>query len=103
TTPWGHVRKDPGESSIFTSFAESKKAADKFGDDVYKVSREDLERLAQDGQVELYTPEDVYDLMIMDADEAVRNDAKSVRQIMEKNEEVLVEGEIPADIIRKCK
>jgi RHS repeat-associated protein len=103
TTPWDHVRKDPGESSIFTSFAETKNAADKFGDDVYKVSREELEKLAESGQVELYTPQDVYDLMMMDADAAVRADAKNVREIMEKNEEILVEGEIPADIIKKCK
>lgn len=99
--PWDHVQdRDKGDSK-FTSFAEEQKNAAKFGDTVVKVSKEDLDRLEKEGQIKVLTPEKVKEMM--EAEGKSKSEINGVMQDMKKNKEVLVEGQIPADAVKKCK
>jgi RHS repeat-associated protein len=103
--PWDHVRRESTESSAFTSFSETNKSASKFTEDgnVFKVDRAELEKMQEAGEIKIHTPEDVRDAMKVHPDKKVRKDANNVYEIMKKNDEVLVEGVIPENLIKKCK
>ena len=79
-----------------TSFGKTKDdVSPKFGKNVSKVKIEDLRKLETEGKIKIHTPEDV-EKMIGGKDG--RNAAKSMRN----NGEVLIEGRIPASLIKKC-
>ena len=106
TTPWQHVSdKESGQSSKFTSFSETKKASMKFtkGNNVFKISLEDIASLQSQGKIRVLTPDDVAEQMRNHPDKKVRKKANSVRENMKRNKEILIEGEIPEEFIRKCK
>jgi len=103
TTPWDHVRKESNKTSIFTSFATTRKSTKKFssGNNTSKVSLSDINNLQKEGVIKVYGPDDVAKMMKNHPDKRVRKDANNVKQIMKKNNEVLIEGEIPESVI-KC-
>ena len=59
--------------------------------------------LQDSGQVKILTADDVFEQMKAHPDPKVQRDAANVREIMKKNGEILVQGEIPQSMIRKCK
>ncbi len=103
-TPWEHVRRESNQSSIFTSFSDTRASALKFtkGNNVYKVSMDDLRRLETEGVIKIHTPESVAEAMKSHPKRKIRIDANNVKQIMEKNGEILVEGQIPSKYIHRC-
>jgi hypothetical protein len=116
-TPWEHVQdKESGDSSRYTSFATTKKAASKFatatikeGKKVIKKSKilkaawEALKELENQGVIRIYTPEHVKAQMEAHEDQAVRDQAKNVHRNMTNNEEVLIEGQIPGQVLKLAK
>ena len=102
-TPWDHVRKEDNKTSIFTSFATTRKSTKKFTSEnnVSKVSLSDLNNLQKEGVIKVYSSDDVAEMMKNHPDKRIRKDANNVKQIMKKNNEVLIEGEIPESVI-KC-
>jgi RHS repeat-associated protein len=105
TTPWDHVRKESNQTSIFTSFSTTRNSTKKFASEnnIVKVSLSDINDLQQRGIIKVHSPDDVAEMMRNHPDRRVRKDANNVRQIMQKNNEVLIEGEIPESVITKCK
>ncbi|HWS87495.1 MAG TPA: RHS repeat-associated core domain-containing protein [Pyrinomonadaceae bacterium] len=100
-TPWAHVRKRSSKSSRFTSFSESYKKARQFGR-VIKVAIIDLLQLEGDGTIRIHDRGDVARIMRNHSDERIQRDANDVLEIMNKNEEVLIEGQIPPRVIRRA-
>jgi RHS repeat-associated protein len=111
--PKAHVtRPSKGESSIYTSFSEehgsdkdgSRSGALKFTEDdnVFKVKRDDLQKLADEGKVKIITHENVGEEMDRIGGFSEK-DKKNVAANMKRNKEVLVEGEIPEEMVTKCK
>ncbi len=103
--PKAHVtRPSKGESSIYTSFSEEHGGALKFTEDgnVYKVKRSDLQTLADEGKIRIITHENVGAEMDRIGGFSEK-DKKNVAGNMKRNMEILVEGEIPAEMLEKCK
>ncbi|MCE3602673.1 RHS domain-containing protein [Massilia sp. P8910] len=101
---WQHVTSK-GDGSL-TSFSEQLKngngtrGATFFGDPV-KVSKDAIADLVAEGKLQAITPEQAKE--IMKADPRLKAKANDVMQIMKKNNEVLVRGEVPGEIVVKCK
>ncbi|HEX8611419.1 MAG TPA: RHS repeat-associated core domain-containing protein [Telluria sp.] len=101
---WQHVTSK-GDGSL-TSFSEQLKngngtrGATFFGDPV-KVSKDAIAQLVTEGKLETITPEQAKE--IMKADPKLKGKANDVVQIMKKNNEVLVRGQVPGEIVVKCK
>lgn len=104
-TPWEHVRRESAQSSTFTSFSETSTGAGKFtrSNNIYKVEMDDIRALEQSGQIRVLTPADVFAKMKTHPDRKVRRDASNVKAIMEKNKEILIEGQISGDLVKKCR
>jgi hypothetical protein len=103
-TPWEHVKmgdNPSGKTSVFTSYSESAKIADRFGE-VSKVSTTDLRALEAEGKIKIHTPESVANMMKTSGDKKLIRDANNVKQIMNKNQEILVEGKIDKKHIKGC-
>lgn len=117
-TPWKHVQdKKPGESSRYTSLATTKTGANTFAEAVIgqrgkkvikkskilKAAWEALKELESQGIIRIYTPEDVKALMEAHEEKDVRIQAKNVYKNMIKNDEVLIEGQIPGQVFKLAK
>lgn len=117
-TPWEHVQdKKPGQSSRYTSFATTLKSAKKFAEaiieqqgkkvikksQILKAALDMLEQLQTQGVIRIYTPEDVAAKMSVHEEKAVRNNSKNIYKNMTKNDEVLIEGQIPGEILKLVK
>ncbi|MGO4288520.1 DUF6531 domain-containing protein [Chitinophaga sp. RAB17] len=99
-TPWEHVRRESrGETSKYTSFTEKQGIAKDFGK-VRKVSKADLEAMEAEGTIKIHTPESVAEMMKNSGNKKLARDANNVKQIMEKNKEILIEGEIDGSKIK---
>ncbi|WP_437876907.1 PAAR-like domain-containing protein [Sorangium sp. So ce513] len=100
-TPWDHVQKKQSDmTSRYTSLATEQKNAAKFGS-TYKISRNDLEQLEKSGAIKILTPDDVKTMM---ENEGMSKSAiQGVMQDMQKNNEILIEGQIPATHVKQCK
>lgn len=94
-----------GKISRFLSFTRSVRTATRFtkANRIYRVQFKELRRLEQAGEVRIYNADQVRDLMEKDPDPAVRNQANNVRRNMERNQEILVEGQIPATLISRAR
>jgi len=101
STPWEHVRKESSQTSLFTSFATRRRNAEKFAGSspIIKVSCNDLNILQQQGDIKIYGPEEVALRMRNHPQKRVQRDANNVQQIMQKNREVLIEGQLPTSVI----
>jgi hypothetical protein len=64
-----------------------------------KVKIHELEELKRTGAIRILTPEDVKTQMEAHEKKKIRRTAFEVRQMMERNDEVLIEGQIPAEIL----
>lgn len=65
---------------------------------VVKVKVSDLKVLESEGLIKIYQPKDVKALLTK---QGLKRDANNVFETMMKNNEVLIEGEIPDDIIKQ--
>ncbi|WP_437621912.1 phage tail protein [Sorangium sp. So ce1151] len=121
--PVHHVlKKKPGQKSIYTSFSQRvgeigvpRSGAAYFtrAGSVIKIALAELAKLEAAGKIKIHTPAEVK-AMILAADldqrksrgivdgsnsKQAKTDANSVFDAMSKNQEVLIEGQIPEDII----
>ena len=78
TDPYTHVQnKKSGQSSIYTSFGDSKgKVSPKFGKNVSKVKLDELKKLEAEGIIKIHTPDDVQKMI---GGKKGKNAAKSMR------------------------
>ncbi len=102
-TPWQHVDDKQGNmTSRYTSFSEELASVrPKFGDRAVKVKISDLQTLQDQGQIRILKPEDVR--AAMEAEGMSKKEISGIMQQMKNNKEILVEGEIPENMIKGCK
>jgi hypothetical protein len=101
--PAEHVlRKEPG--NIYTSFTTRLSAAERFGELrwILKVDVASLRQLEAEGAIRLFLPGDVYDLL-KESGKRLAKEAGPTRDYMMRNGEILVEGQMPASLIRRVK
>ena len=96
-----HVQRQRG--GHYVSFATLHQNAEKFAPQgpIYKILWEVVQRLEAEGTIRIYWPEDVADLINNHSKVKIRKKAHGVMEDMKKNNEVLIEGQIPAQHIRK--
>jgi RHS repeat-associated protein len=100
-TPWDHVQKKQNDmTSRYASLSTEQKNAAKFGS-TYKISREDIEHLEKAGTIKVFTPEHVKTMM--EEEGMSKSTIQGVMQDMKKNNEILIEGQIPAASAKPCK
>ena len=87
-------------SSIYTSFSKELKPALRFTKDgkVIKVKISDLKELENQGVIKIYDDKDAKKIL---HEQGLRREANDTYENMRKNKEVLIEGEIPADMIKQ--
>jgi hypothetical protein len=104
--PADHVlRKESGKESIFTSFTARVAIAERFGGKaraILKVEGVILSQLAADGAIKILSPEDVQQLL-RSAGKKLTKYATATRDAMRRNAEILVEGQIPADVVQPAR
>ena len=100
----GHVlRKESRLTSRFVSFTTELKIARKFtsaGDDrsIRKVELAPLRILESQGIVRIWDPNQVFNAMKLGPKKLARQ-AADVRAAMRRNSEILIEGQIPAEVL----
>lgn len=106
-----HVKQtiEPGES-VFKSWSESAKIArdrfarwspkDEAGDAtrVTKVSLRELLELESQGKIKIYSPDQIYELLKAYGKGNATKQANAIRTAMARNQELLIEGEIPSNL-----
>jgi hypothetical protein len=105
-TPWEHVsEKESYQTSRYVSFSERIKMPGNRGaafftkkNKIIKVAWDALKQLESEGIIKIYTPEFVEYLMLQQK-RKVSKRATAIREEMEKNGEILIEGQIPKEII----
>ena len=103
--PAEHVlRKEAGRTSIYSSFTARWAVAARFADLrwIIKAKVQDLQRLEAAGQIRLLLPWDAYDLLRRSGPRLAKQ-AGPTRDYMLRNAEMLIEGQIPAKVMRKVK
>jgi RHS repeat-associated protein len=100
-----HVLRKNGRSSRYVSFSEALAVALEFAGPqgthrVTKALMSALRELEAAGQVKIWTVDKVYEAM-KNGPKEVAAKAEAVRYQMSKNRELLIEGQIPADILRR--
>jgi hypothetical protein len=103
--PADHVlRKEPGKTSIYSSFTARLSVAERFSELRWIVKAEvaALQKLEAEGVIRLLLPSDAYDLLKRSG-RRLANEAGPTRDYMLRNAEVLVEGQIPARVIEGVK
>ena len=100
------LNKESGQSSRYVSFStaiaipggdEPKKITKK--NKILKAAWEALEQLASDGKIRIYTPEQVAEMIRQNPKKSISKQANNVKATMEQNGEILIEGQIPGDLI----
>jgi hypothetical protein len=108
--PWKHIRKKSNQTSRFSSFSLTRSVRNPDGsiggpikftksNKIIKVPWQALQKLEAEGKIKIYEPEDIADLMHNNHKRKVKMQANNVKAAMQKNQEILVEGQIPADLI----
>ncbi len=105
--PWEHIRdRETGQTTRFVSFSQrvgevNSSYAGKFTESgqFVKVQVEDLRELEKNMQIRILTPGDVEAQMDGHAKKKIRKAAAEVRHMMERNEEILIEGQIPSQFL----
>ncbi|MDF5715218.1 MAG: hypothetical protein PUP93_15380, partial [Rhizonema sp. NSF051] len=105
-TPWEHVsEKESYQTSRYISFSERIKISGTRGaafftlkNKIIKVAWDALKQLEREGIIKIYTPETVENLMLQQK-RKVSKRATAIREEMEKNGEILIEGKIPKEIL----
>jgi len=100
------LNKKSGKSSRYVSFSTAisipggggpKKITKK--NKILKAAWEALQQLASDGKIRIYTPEQVAEMIRQNPKRQISKQANNVKVAMEKNGEILIEGQIPGDLI----
>jgi hypothetical protein len=66
---------------------------------ILKVPWSALQQLASDGKIRIYNPEQVAEMIRENPQKKISKQANNVKAAMEKNGEILIEGQIPGDFI----
>jgi hypothetical protein len=106
-TPWEHVLdKEPGQTSRYVSFSQAIKlqsggGAQKFTKKgkILKLDWASLKDLEIQGKLRLCTSGQVAEMMEQHSKKKIRKQANNVKEAMEKNGEILVEGQIPGHLL----
>jgi hypothetical protein len=105
-TPADHVlRKRAGKSSIFTSFTKKMDVAERFAGErklIMKVAVAILRQLESEGSIRLWAPDDARQ-WLREAGKKSAKHASATRDAMRRNAEILVEGQIPAEVIQQAR
>ena len=98
-----------GATKTFVSFSEviGSKAggAAKFTkkNRISKVAREALDRLVAEGKLRILTPQDVRDIIAAHPKTKIAREANNVMRTMSNNQEILIQGLIPGDLLTPAK
>jgi len=92
-----HTRDTHKKTDRYTSFSLSKILAAKFTkrDKIIKIALQTLYKLEAEGRIKILDPEEVSELIRSSGKKRIRTKANSLKEIMAKNSEILIEGEIP--------
>jgi len=63
------------------------------------VALEALKQLEAEGKIRIYSPEQVAELIRQNPKKKISKQANNVKGAMEKNGEILIEGQIPSEFI----
>jgi hypothetical protein len=66
---------------------------------ILKVSVTALQQLEAEGKIRIYSPEQIADILKQNPKKKVSQEANNVKTVMEKNGEILIEGQIPSNVI----
>lgn len=105
-TPWEHVsKKESYQTSRYISFSERIRMSGNRGAIFFtkkriiiKVSWDTIKQLESQGTIKVYTPADVESIMLQQK-RKISKRAQAVRDEMEKNGEILIEGQLPEEIL----
>jgi hypothetical protein len=105
--PLEHVLdKEPGDTSVYVSFSTAIRFPGGGGpikfakkNKIFKLAWEALQQLEAEGKIRIYTPEQVAELIRQNPKTKIRKKANDVKAAMEKNGEILIEGQIPGEFI----
>ncbi|NJO60860.1 MAG: hypothetical protein HC836_22165 [Richelia sp. RM2_1_2] len=105
--PWVHVLdKESVQTSRYISFStaitiQGGGGSLKFtkNNKIFKVPWKALQQLKTEGKIRIYTPEDVAEIINQHPKKKVRRKANDVKAAMEKNGEIIIEGQIPGNVI----
>jgi hypothetical protein len=106
--PAEHVlRKECMRSSRYTSFTEEVKVARKFTSAqdnryVYKAELAELCNLEAQGVIRIWDPDRVHEALLASGKKLAKQ-AADVRTAMQRNSEILIEGQIPAGVLKQAK
>jgi hypothetical protein len=105
--PLDHVlNKESEQTSRYVSFSNAitikggggpKKFTKK--NKILKIAWEALQQLEAEGIIKIYTPEQVAEMVRQNPKKKISRQANNLKAAMEKNGEILIEGQIPGDII----
>lgn len=92
-----HVKDTNRKTDQYTSFSLNKRLANKFTKrhQVIKIAWEALHKLEAEGQIKILYPEDITQLIHNHGKKKIKRQASAIRDIMTKNHEILIEGQIP--------
>lgn len=105
--PLDHVlNKESGQTSRYVSFSVA--IAIKGGggsgrftkkNKILKVATKALQELESEGTIRIYTPEQVGEIIRQNPKKKISKQANNVKSAMDKNGEILVEGQIPGALV----
>ncbi|MEM9213243.1 MAG: hypothetical protein AAGD25_02755 [Cyanobacteria bacterium P01_F01_bin.150] len=99
-TLWAHVQdKKKNQTSRFVSFSSVRQVKFTKKNRIIKIAWQDLQRLEEEGKIKIYTPDAVAALMSNHPRTKIRTNAKNVKAAMKKNAEILIEGQIPVNLV----
>lgn len=92
-----HVKDTKRKTDQYTSFSLNKRLANKFTkrQQVIKILWKALHQLEAKGQIKILYPENVTQLIHHNGKKKIKRQASAIRDIMTKNNEILIEGQIP--------
>jgi hypothetical protein len=70
---------------------------------ISKVAREALDRLVAEGKLRILTPEQVRDIIAAYRKPKIAREANNVMHTMQNNQEILIQGLIPGDLLTPAK
>ena len=70
---------------------------------ISKVAREALDRLVAEGKLRILTPQDVRDIIVAHPKAKIAREANNVMRTMQNNQEILIQGLIPGDLLTPAK
>lgn len=104
-----HVFPKKGRATRFVSFSRTFKSAAGFTKGgtgargrIFRVPFKALRQLEQEGKLRIYNADQVARRVSQDPDPNVSRQGNNVKRIMQNNQEILIEGQIPAGLITRA-